>query len=64
MTFLGGMDEQFALSYIENSITSNPVLAPMAVREMDDIYKLIRMAKRGEHRHYGFKSSVQWRRDQ
>ena len=42
---LGGMDEQFALSYVENSLTSNSVLAPLAVREMDDIYKLIGMAK-------------------
>ena len=42
---LGGMDEQFALSYIENSLTSNPVLAPLAIREMDDVYKMIEMAK-------------------
>ncbi|MCE2030535.1 DNA repair ATPase [Sessilibacter corallicola] len=42
---LGGMDEQFALSYIENSLTSNPVLAPLALRSMSDIYKLIDMAK-------------------
>jgi hypothetical protein len=42
---LGGMDEQFALSYIENALTSNPVLAPLAVREMDDVYKLIKMAQ-------------------
>ncbi|NHO89124.1 AAA family ATPase [Pseudoteredinibacter isoporae] len=42
---LGGMDEQFALSYIENSLTSNPVLAPLAVRDMDDVYKLIDLAK-------------------
>ena len=42
---LGGMDDQFALSYIENSLTSNPVLAPLAIREMDDIYKMIEMAK-------------------
>jgi MoxR-like ATPase len=42
---LGGMDEQFALSYIENSLTSNPVLAPLAVREMSDVYKLISMAQ-------------------
>ncbi len=41
---LGGMDEQFALSYIENSLTSNQVLAPLAVREMGDVYKLIDMA--------------------
>ncbi|MDX1340932.1 MAG: DNA repair ATPase [Reinekea sp.] len=42
---LGGMDEQFALSYIENALTSNPVLAPLATREMDDTYKLIKMAQ-------------------
>ena len=42
---LGGMEEQFALSYIENAMTSNPVLAPLALRDMDDVYKLIRMAK-------------------
>ena len=42
---LGGMDEQFALSYIENSLTSNPILAPLAIREMDDVYKIIEMAK-------------------
>jgi len=41
---LGGMDEQFKLSYIENCLTSNRVLAPLAVREMDDVYKLIDMA--------------------
>tara|TARA_R100000306_G_scaffold62518_1_gene71687 strand:+ start:14027 stop:19279 length:5253 start_codon:yes stop_codon:yes gene_type:complete len=42
---LGGMDEQFALSYIENALTSNAVLAPLAVREMEDVYKLIGLAK-------------------
>ncbi|MFL0797699.1 MAG: DNA repair ATPase [Cellvibrionaceae bacterium] len=45
---LGGMDEQFALSYVENALTSNPVLAPLAVREMADVYKLIDMAKGGD----------------
>ncbi len=42
---LGGKDEQFALSYIENAITSNAALAPLATREQSDIYKLVRMAK-------------------
>jgi hypothetical protein len=42
---LGGMEEQFALSYIENALTSNPVLAPLALREMGDVYKLVDMAK-------------------
>lgn len=42
---LGGMEEQFSLSYIENSLTSNPVLAPLALRDMEDSYKLFDMAK-------------------
>ena len=42
---LGGMEEQFALSYIENSLTSNPVLAPLATRDMQDVYKLVGMAQ-------------------
>ena len=41
---LGGMEEQFALSYIENALTSNPVLAPLATRDMRDVYKLVAMA--------------------
>jgi hypothetical protein len=42
---LGGAEEAFALSYIENSLTSNAVLAPLAVRDMADVYALINMAK-------------------
>ncbi len=42
---LDGSEEVFALSYIENAMTSNDVLAPLAAREQDDIYKIIRIAK-------------------
>lgn len=42
---LGGMDEAFALSYLENAMTSNPVLAPLATRSQQDFYKLVDMAK-------------------
>jgi hypothetical protein len=38
---LGGMESAFTLSYIENSLTSNPVLAPLATREMADLYLLV-----------------------
>lgn len=38
---LGGMEEAFALSYIENSLTSNPVLAPLALRDMNDLYQFV-----------------------
>ena len=41
---LGGMEEQFALSYIENALTSNAVLAPLATRDMQDVYKLVAIA--------------------
>lgn len=37
---LGGMEDAFKLSYIENSLTSNPVLAPLATRDMADLYLL------------------------
>jgi hypothetical protein len=42
---LSGKEQQFALSYIENGLTSNPVLAQLALRDMDDVYKLIAMAQ-------------------
>ncbi|AWB66673.1 DNA repair protein [Saccharobesus litoralis] len=45
---LGGKEKQFALSYIENSLTSNPVLAPLALRDMDDVYKFVDMAQGAE----------------
>ena len=41
---LGGMEESFLMSYIENSLTSNPVLAPMATRDMSDLYLLMEKA--------------------
>ncbi len=42
---LDGKEELFALSYVENALTSSAVLQPLATREPGDIYKLIRMAK-------------------
>ncbi|MBT7443845.1 MAG: AAA domain-containing protein [Methylococcales bacterium] len=42
---LSGTEEAFELSYIENSLTSNAVLAPLATRDMKDVYTLIDMAK-------------------
>ena len=45
---LEGRDDVFALSYIENSLTSNPSLAPLAGRDLSDVPKLVRMAKTGE----------------
>ncbi|MGH8079544.1 MAG: DNA repair ATPase [Lysobacter sp.] len=42
---LGGMEASFLLSYIENSLTSNPVLAPLATREMADLYRFVDKAQ-------------------
>jgi len=42
---LGGREEVFALSFLENSLTSNPVLQPLATRSQDDVYKLVRKAQ-------------------
>ncbi|MBU2710557.1 DNA repair ATPase [Zooshikella harenae] len=42
---LSGSEETFELSYIENSLTSNSVLAPLATRNLADVYHLINMAK-------------------
>ncbi len=42
---LNDHEEAFKLSFIENSLSSNPVLAPLATREMSDVYRLIDLAK-------------------
>ncbi|WP_316043328.1 AAA family ATPase [Actinomadura sp. CNU-125] len=41
---LSGKDELFALSYIENALTSNPVLAPLTTHDRDDVELLVRLA--------------------
>ncbi len=42
---LGGREDLFALSYVENALTANPTLAPLATRDPADIHRLIRMAQ-------------------
>lgn len=44
---LTGKGDAFALSFLENALTSSPTLAPLATRDLGDVHKLIRMA-RGE----------------
>ncbi|WP_254716748.1 DNA repair ATPase [Actinomadura sp. WMMB 499] len=41
---LSGKDDLFALSYIENALTSNPVLAPLTSHDRDDVELLVRLA--------------------
>ncbi len=45
---LEGKSDLFALSYLENALTSNTVLAPLATRPAGDVHKLIKMAQGGE----------------
>ncbi|WP_405991819.1 DNA repair ATPase [Streptomyces sp. NBC_00986] len=42
---LTGKETVFALSFLENALTSNPVLAPLAGRDRDDRDLLIRLAE-------------------
>ena len=44
---LTGKGDDFALSFLENALTSNATIAPLATRSLDDTYKIIRIA-RGE----------------
>ncbi|WP_060177568.1 DNA repair ATPase [Streptomyces sp. IMTB 1903] len=41
---LTGQEDAFALSFVENALTSNPVLAPLAARERADLELLVRLA--------------------
>ncbi|MBN8246342.1 MAG: ATP-binding protein, partial [Verrucomicrobia bacterium] len=45
---IGGNAEWFRASYLENAVTSNAVLAPLAVRSQSDIRAFIRMAETGQ----------------
>ena len=42
---LSGKEHLFALSYIENALTSNRVLAPLSTRPQKDVYLFSRMAQ-------------------
>ena len=42
---LDGKEDLFALSYLENALTSNRTLAPLAGRDRGDVHKLVRMAQ-------------------
>lgn len=41
---LAGREALFALSYIENAITANPVLQPLSARDPQDVQRLVRLA--------------------
>ncbi|MCP4169985.1 MAG: AAA family ATPase, partial [Fuerstiella sp.] len=41
---IGESSDAFEMSYLENALTSNPVLAKLASRSQQDVYAIIRMA--------------------
>jgi hypothetical protein len=43
---IGGNQESFELSYLENCLTSNPTLAPLSLRRQKDVHTIIQMAQR------------------
>lgn len=43
---IGDTREAFELSYLENCLTSNPVLSKLASRSQKDVYSVIRLAER------------------
>lgn len=45
---LSGREALFALSYLENCLTANPVLMPLASREPKDLHRLVSLAAGGE----------------
>ncbi|MEV4704606.1 DNA repair ATPase [Actinoplanes sp. NPDC049316] len=42
---LSGREDVFEMSYLENALTSNPVLAPLSSRDRDDLPLLVRLAE-------------------
>jgi hypothetical protein len=54
---IGRSAEWFKASYLENSVTSNAVLAPLANKSQKDIRSFIRMAESGEREAEGFEGS-------
>lgn len=50
-------EEAFKLSYIENSLTSNPVLNKLSTRSQQDLYGIIEMAKGAERESVNFEGT-------
>jgi len=54
---IGGSADYFKASYLENAVTSNAVLSPLANKSQKDIRSFIRMAESGEREAEGFEGS-------
>ncbi|MEN7551701.1 DNA repair ATPase [Rapidithrix thailandica] len=56
---IGDTEEQFRLSYIENALTSNPVLTKLAVRSRKDIHTVVRYAETGNREGLDFEANME-----
>lgn len=54
---IGDSVDDFEMSYLENSLTSNPVLNQLAMKSQDDVYAIIRMAETGSREGIDLKGS-------
>ncbi|MFN0068263.1 MAG: AAA family ATPase, partial [Limisphaerales bacterium] len=54
---IGGSADYFKASYLENAVTSNAVLAPLANRSQKDVHSFIRLAETGDRDAEGFEGS-------
>lgn len=54
---IGDSEEEFRLSYIENSLTSNPILSKISSKSQKDLYTLIQMAVTGKKDGLDFESN-------
>lgn len=54
---IGGNAAWFEASYLENAVTSNPVLAPLASRSQADLRAFIRLAETGQRAAEGLEGS-------
>ncbi len=54
---IGGTEEEFKLSYLENSLTSNPVLNKIATKSQKDLYTLIQIASTGKKEGLDFEAN-------
>lgn len=45
---IGDNADVFKMSYIENALTSNPILARLAGKSMEDVYQIVQMIRSGQ----------------
>lgn len=54
---IGDTADVFSLSYIENSLTSNPVMQRLANKSMKDVYSIIKLAESGSKEGLDFEAN-------